>query len=111
MNKKRAGLSINMIIVAALGLIVLVIVAFIFRTQVIDYASKYTQTADSAVKSAEGKTCATLFSTRKCSANKPTPGEWTPVSGEWTDCGKDKKCWEEVEKETKPAEPEAEAKK
>lgn len=31
MNKKSQGLSLNMIIIAALGLIVLVIIAFIFR--------------------------------------------------------------------------------
>lgn len=99
MKQKRAqGLSLNMIIVAAIGFIVLVIVAIIFRTQIIDYANKYRDTADRTIESAEGGSCVSLFSTttRKCSEKAPSE-EWKEVTLEkdkWTDCKENEKCWE-----------------
>ena len=99
MNKKRAeGLSINMIIIAALGLIVLIIVAVIFRTQIFHYSKGYTDTANKAIESAEGQRCTSLFSmgTRKCSSTPPGT-EWKkidPAKDKWIDC--ENTCWEKT---------------
>ena len=110
MNKKRAeGLSINMIIIAALGLIVLVIVAVILKTQLSHYSVGYKDTADKAIKSAEGYRCVPLFlgTTRRCTEIQPTAtnGEWKPIPPEkdkWVDCGV--QCWEWEGGEPIPAE-------
>lgn len=100
MNKKAQGLSLNMIIVAAIGFIVLIIVAIIFRTQIIDFANKYRDTADKTIESAEGERCVTFFTTRICSADSPQPSEeWKKISPEkekWTDCKENEECWEKI---------------
>ncbi|MEA2036593.1 MAG: hypothetical protein U9O94_03740 [Nanoarchaeota archaeon] len=46
MKKKAQGLSINIIIVAAIGIIVLISLAFIFRTEV----GKFTKTTDCSAR-------------------------------------------------------------
>jgi len=99
MNKKRAeGLPLNMIIIAAIGLIVLVVVVIIFKTSVGSSAKGYKETADKAIQSAEGERCQTFFSTRRCSTNSPEPIiEWrkvNPTKDKWSDCNEN--CWERI---------------
>lgn len=105
MNKKRAqGLSLNMIIVAAIGLIVLIIIAVIFREHIVSYSKGYKETADKAIESAEGERCVSLFSTttRKCSENAPDEGwkEITLEKDKWTDCKENEKCWEKIKEKS-----------
>ena len=98
-HKKAMGLSINTIIIAALGLIVLVIIAFIFRTQVGEYVRGYGETADKAIKSADENNCERLFAdvTRKCSANSlESETDWTEIPGK--KCPTNQKCYEYAKK-------------
>jgi len=102
MKKKRAaGLSMDIIIIAAIGFMVLIIVAAIFKGQSSRYSKGYSDVAEEAIKTAEGNTCAALFAgeTRKCFADgPPKEGNWdsTPVPGEWEDCKPDKKCYRQI---------------
>lgn len=96
MKKKRAqGLSIEYVIIAAIGFIVLVIIAIIFRTHSTRYSKGYSDTADSAIESAKGERCQALFmeETRRCSASPPTDGTWQIVEGKWTDCKENENCY------------------
>lgn len=97
MAKKRAvGLSIETIIIAALGFVVLVIVAVIVRTQLGHYSKGYKDTADNAIKSAEGKCISSPFSatTKKCSKDDLSSAGWKQVEGK---CDKvDEKCYEKT---------------
>jgi hypothetical protein len=97
--KKKAQLSLQMIIVAALGLIVLVILAIIFKEHISSYAAGYKSTADNAIESAEGERCVSILTTnpRKCSDTPPSE-EWTEVTltkDKWSDC-EDEKCYEKT---------------
>ena len=97
-NKKAQGLSLNMIIIAVLGLIVLVIIAVIFRSHILAYSKGYKDTADKAISSADGEKCISILSSlnRKCSEDSPGQ-DWGEVPLEkekWADCKEKEKCWE-----------------
>lgn len=100
MKKKSAqGLSIEYVIIAAIGFIVLVIIAIIFRTHSTRYSKGYSDTADSAIESAKGNRCQALFmeETRRCHANgPPTEGTWQVVEGKWTDCKENEQCYTQI---------------
>ena len=100
-NVKAQGLSLNMIIVAALVLIVLVIVAVIFRTQILHYAKGYRNIGDQAIAGANGTMCSSFFSTdRYCSDQRDCGDDQRipePPGGKWSDCKEPTKhCCERV---------------
>jgi len=96
-RKKGQGLSFTMIIIASLGVLVLIIVGFIFKESILTYTKGYKTTADSALNQADGTACKSLFDTnRKCADTPPTPANgrtWEKVTGTFSDCG-DKDCYQ-----------------
>ena len=101
-NKRGQGLSLNVIIVAAIGLFVLIILAIIFRQHIGSYVKGYKETADEAIGAAKGERCKSFLSdtTRKCSDVNPEVGKWRKVisGGGWEDCdeNKNEECWEYI---------------
>jgi len=97
--KKGEGLSLSMIIIAALGLIVLIIVAAIFRTHIRDYSEGYKKTANNAVESAGGS-CGSFFSTEfKCSKEAPADTGWALAPEEGKCADQEEKCWKKVKED------------
>ena len=97
---RKGSLTLETIIVAALALIVLVVLAFIFRTQVGDLVKKYRGVSDDLEEQAKGMKCVTLatMSQRQCESS--CSAEWSEVplpaeAKEWKDC-KTKKCCEKA---------------
>ncbi len=96
-RKKGQGLSFTMIIIASLGVLVLIVVGFIFKESILTYTKGYKATADSALSQADGTACKGLFETnRKCAADTPPDANgktWEGVTGTFSDCG-DKNCYQ-----------------
>ena len=70
MDKKAVQLSIQTMIIVILGLIVLVVLIFIFRGQISKGASQYFTIGESAAKEASTTECGSgLFVERKCAPN------------------------------------------
>lgn len=117
---RKADMSIQTVVVAALAMIVLIILIVIFKTQIGNLAGGFTSTGNSAKSGLAGKTCQTLIGGRVCDpteANyprtnytwelvpKPTctpeqkdamdkhPGDNKYVCDDWSDCLK-KNCYE-----------------
>ena len=97
---KKGSLSLETIVVAALCLLVLVVLAFIFRTQIGDLVKRYTGISNDLEDQAKGNKCVTLttMAERKCDSG--CGGEWSRVSlpsgvKEWSDC-KGKDCCEKA---------------
>jgi len=95
--KKGQGLPINTIIIAALGMLVLIILAFVIRNQIAQGTKKYTEIG----KEAEIKVdkCGSVILNRACSIGcdpAKTREVYSPA-GAWDDC-KDKggHCCESV---------------
>jgi hypothetical protein len=90
--KRGQGLPINTIILAILGLIVLVILILIFRTQVQKSSEKYQGISTSAEEQARAKgVCETLISGRQCMTGAACPQGYVEIPGPWTDCIKAQK--------------------
>ncbi|TKJ17376.1 hypothetical protein CEE44_02475 [Candidatus Woesearchaeota archaeon B3_Woes] len=64
MNKK--GIAMQTLVMAILSLVVLVILIFVFRTQIGNTMEKYTNIADESEKAVKGDTCGALFSDTRC---------------------------------------------
>jgi hypothetical protein len=63
---KKAEMSINAIVAAALALIVLVILLFIFKNQIGNIAGGFTSAGNNAKGGISGTTCKTLLGDRIC---------------------------------------------
>lgn len=86
--RKKGAISMEMIVYAVLALIVLVVIAFIFRQQISHAAGSIFKIGEEAEEGARGERCVTIMTaaTRKCDT---TCGEeWHEVytSGKWKDC-------------------------
>lgn len=109
---KKADISVNTIVVAALALIVLVIMIFIFKGQIGNISSGFFSAGNDAKSGMNGTKCQTMLGGRVCGGgldkypdaiyekNMVVP----PVSGKWIDCEKttvtDKNCYEITKKTT-----------
>ncbi|MBI2138820.1 hypothetical protein HYU13_04475 [Candidatus Woesearchaeota archaeon] len=86
MSSRRAeGLPMNMIIIAILGLLVLIVVGFIFRESIRESITQYRKTATNAVDESGGNDCGVFG--RVC-AKGPPQGykiKSAPLTG-WKDC-------------------------
>ncbi|MBW3001716.1 hypothetical protein KY338_00980 [Candidatus Woesearchaeota archaeon] len=70
MNKKAVELSVQTMIIVALGLIVLVVLIFVIRGQISKGASQYFDIGKSAAEEAATDQCKSgLFVERKCAQN------------------------------------------
>ena len=94
MRDKKGDVAINWIIVAALALLALFILAFIFKSQVSSFVGQYQNTGDKITAAQEGTSCDDFFSGRKCFRGKDScstaENDWQRVSpppgNEWKDC-------------------------
>jgi len=98
--RKKGNLSIQVVIVAILGFIVLVVLMFVFKDQITKAAGAYFDIGSDATDGAQGKRCVTIVSAanHKC-VDKACEEGWQEIhaSGEeWKDCDKDKKCCEKI---------------
>ncbi|MEM4247462.1 MAG: hypothetical protein QXF14_04025 [Candidatus Woesearchaeota archaeon] len=87
--KRGQGLSINTIILAVLGLVVLVLLILIVRTQLQKGSQKYVNITGEAEKEARAKdVCETIFAlrSRQCAEPGKCPANYQPLSGSWQDC-------------------------
>ena len=98
--KKAQGLSLDFVIIAAIGLLVLIIIGYIFVSHSTRYSKDYTDVSNKAVESAQGNQCKAFFTgaNRKCSADKPAEGEWEAADGEWEDCLTGEQCYREIKR-------------
>jgi hypothetical protein len=94
--RKRGAISMEMIVYAALALIVLVLLGYIFRQQIGSSAGSLFKIGKEAEEGARGERCVTMMTatSRKCS-DKACETGWHEVytSDKWKDCP-DKKCCE-----------------
>jgi len=95
---KKSEMSMNVVIMAVLGLVVLIVLILVFNDQIRGAAAKYFNIGQNAGEGAEGKRCVTLISSasRKCIAT--CEEGWTEISPsdkEWKDC-KSAKCCEKA---------------
>lgn len=91
--KKAQGLSLEIIIIAAISLFVLIVLLVIFRVQIFGGAEKYTKIGESAEQDIKGEKCASFIAVRQCSKDKPSEDyEWTDLGKK--NCGAEEKCWE-----------------
>lgn len=97
MSKKAFEMSINAIVIAALALLVLIILALVFSSQVREGVKKYLGISSSAEEDIKSKDkCETFFSGRQCFASKPEQG-YILLPGTWKDCQeKGFQCYERV---------------
>ncbi len=123
MNKK-ADMSINTIVAAALALILLIILIFVFKGQIGNLAKGFTTTGDEAKLGATQTKCRAMFTDRACESDLSKFPEYTktgsalpkpckkykpdPVTKKdsqecldvgWIDCG-NSDCYEIVKKST-----------
>jgi len=86
--KRAQGLPINTIVIAALGLLVLVILAFVIRNQIAQGTKKYTEIGKEAEIKADK--CASIILNRACNENacdeKKGQRQVYSPAGEWADC-------------------------
>jgi hypothetical protein len=94
-KKKGQGLSFTMIIIASLGVLVLIVVGFIFKESILHSVKGFKDTSDKALDQADGGTCESLFDgAQKCANGGPSsPGNWVKVSGTFSDCDKNEQCY------------------
>jgi len=98
-KKKAQGLSLQVIIIAALSLVVLVILIIIFRQQIGTGAKRYTDIGQSAEDEVKGEKCISFITARQCSTDAPSEDfGWIDVGKK--DC-KTGSCWERGEKKEK----------
>ena len=92
---KKGDLSIQTIIVAILGLLVLIVLAFIFRDQITKAASNYFSIGKDATDSAQGNKCVSILTAGNHKCADKCDGEWHELNTatKWTDC-KERKCCE-----------------
>ena len=103
-GKRGQQLSFSTIIIAALGLLVLIVIAIIFKESVSKYTKGYTDTAENAINRANEGFCASSVSgQRKCATDDPDGSsgkdEWHVLpepAGKWKNCNQaqQQKCWE-----------------
>ena len=87
--KKKGMLSLQMVVVAALALIVLVVLAFVFRDNITRTAKSFFKIGEDAEAAARGTKCVTFLTagTHKCAPScEKGWHEIYPSGGEWTDC-------------------------
>jgi hypothetical protein len=90
MNKKGVELTVNTIIIVALGLLVLFIMFFILQKNLIQGSDKYLNFSEETERELKAKNiCEKLFSGRVCMED--CTGKYTEVPGTWDDCAKDDK--------------------
>jgi hypothetical protein len=63
---KKADISVNTIVMAALALMVLIILLFIFRNQISNVAGGFTSVGNNAKAGAEGTNCLSMLGGRAC---------------------------------------------
>ncbi len=91
---KKADISINVIIMAVIGLVVLFILIMVFSNQISSAAAKYFHIGEDAADAAEGKACVSIATagTRKCIKAGESCGEqWReipPSQGSWKNCAR-----------------------
>jgi hypothetical protein len=101
---KKGELAINWIVVAALALFMLLILMFIFGTQVGDFAEKYMSFGNQIDEARKGESCASFLDGRDCytkqctdlndKADTPATEQSgfryraapSPPAGAWKDC-------------------------
>lgn len=71
---KKADLSMNTIVIAVLALIVLVVLAFVFRDQISNATKGFTFVGDDAKAGIAGVKCETLLGDKICSSNMNRAG-------------------------------------
>ncbi len=93
---RKAEISTETIVVAALAMIVLVVLIIIFKTQISNLAGGFMNTGNSAKAGLNGNQCQTLIGGRVCGGTTAytqyeakyqlTPVT-PPVGASWSDCG------------------------
>ena len=91
--KRKGDLSIQTIVIAALSMIVLLILIFIFKDQIGNLAGGFRNAGDSARGNINGTRCQSLIGNRYCNPSSSTYPTSTynwdtippPPSG-WSDC-------------------------
>jgi hypothetical protein len=95
--RKKSAISMEMVVYAALALIVLVLLGYIFRQQIGSSAGSLFKIGKEAEEGARGERCITVMTatSRQC-LDKCEEG-WHEVysSGDWKDCEKKKCCEKE----------------
>jgi|ETNmetMinimDraft_11_1059920.scaffolds.fasta_scaffold31809_3 hypothetical protein len=102
--KKRAAISMETVVVAAIVLFVLVVVIAIFGSQIKDFAAGFTSISNTTKGIREGTVCKGFMSNKNC---QDTCGETDNFyyeeipapSGGWGDCPDETLCCERIKKD------------
>lgn len=90
MNKKGVELTVNTIIVVALGLLVLFVLFFVLQKNILGGSQRYINLSLEAERELKSQNiCEKLFSGRACMENC---GMYEEIPGQWTDCPGQKCC-------------------
>lgn len=96
---KKADMSINTIVAAALAIFLLLVLMFVFKNQIGNLAGGFFSAGNSAKAGINGTTCQTLIGGRVCNENIDKYNDYTktqipPSAGtKWSDCPSNI-CWE-----------------
>ena len=95
-HSKKAEISLQMIILAILGLVTLVILIFVFKDQIGNVSQKYFGIVNQTEAESKGDICETMFGGRRCQTSCDEPGSDKPyiydLGTGYKDCKAGEKC-------------------
>ena len=94
--KKRGDLSIQVIVIAALSLVVLFILLSVFNTQIRNSVKSYFKLGEQAEEQAKGDRCTSALGNNFCAQGTSCPSESTEVFGDFNDCKDGRVCCERI---------------